>query len=99
MMNEARLLLSLLIGGALGAVFFGGLCWTVYRAMSSRYLALWFLGSLVLRTGFVMAGFYLACGEDWQCWLAALLGFVVARIVFTRITNPIALVREKNDAP
>jgi F1F0 ATPase subunit 2 len=87
-MNELRLFLSLLAGIALGAVFFGGLWWTVRRAMTSDRVALWFFGSLLLRTGIVLAGFYLACGEDWQRWLAALLGFGAARLAATRLTRP-----------
>ena len=86
-MNELRLLSSLLIGVLLGAVFFGGLWWTVQRAMSSDRVALWLFGSLFLRTGLVLAGFYLACGDDWQRWLAALLGFGLARVVVTRVTR------------
>ncbi len=87
-MNELRLLFSLLIGGLLGVVFFGGLWWTVQHAMSSERAALWLFGSLLLRTGIVLGGFYLTCGDDWQRWLAALLGFVMARLVVTRITLP-----------
>ena len=34
---------------------------------------------------FVLAGFYLACGEDWRRWLAAALGFGFARVVIARI--------------
>lgn len=87
-MNELWFLSSLLIGVLLGAVFFGGLWWTVQRAMSSERVALWIFGSLFLRTGIVLAGFYLACGDDWQRWLAAVLGFGLARVVVTRMTRP-----------
>lgn len=87
-MNELRLFVSLLIGIALGAVFFGGLWWTVQRAMASERVGLWFSGSLLVRTAIVLAGFYLACGDDWQRWLVAVLGFSVARVVVSRITRP-----------
>ena len=87
-MNELRLLSSLLIGVLLGAVFFGGLWWTVQRAMSSDRVALWLFGSLFLRTAIVLGGFYLACGDDWQRWLGALIGFGLARVVVTRIIRP-----------
>lgn len=86
-MNEVWLLFSLLIGVLLGAVFFGGLWWTVQRAMSSERVALWIFGSLFLRTVIVLAGFYLACGDDWQRWLAAVLGFGLARAGVTRVTR------------
>jgi F1F0 ATPase subunit 2 len=85
---DLRLLVPLLVGMVLGAIFFGGLWWTVQRAVSARWVALWFFASLLLRTGIVLGGFYLACGDDWQRWLAALLGFVMARIVVTRLTRP-----------
>ena len=88
MMPEPRLVVPLLVGVLLGAVFFGGLWWTVKRAVSARWVALWFFASLLLRTGIVLGGFYLSCGDDWQRWLAALLGFVVARVVVTWLTRP-----------
>ena len=62
-MNDALNLVSALAAGfLLGAFFFGGLWWTVQRGLSSRRPALWFLGSLLLRTGISVAGFYLASG-------------------------------------
>ena len=88
MMPDPRLVVPLLVGVLLGAVFFGGLWWTVQRAVSARWVALWFFASLLLRTGIVLGGFYLSCGDDWQRWLAALFGFVVARVVVTRVTRP-----------
>ncbi len=87
-MIEARLLVPLLAGVALGVIFFGGLWWTVRRAISARWVALWFFASLVLRTLIVLGGFYLACGDDWRRWLTALLGFSVARLLIARLTRP-----------
>lgn len=98
MTPDPRLLMPLLIGVVLGSVFFGGLWWTVQRAVSARRVALWFFGSLLLRTLIVLAGFYLACGDDWQRWLAALPGFVVARLVITRLTRPPADIPEGDRA-
>ena len=86
-MIDLWILSSLLVGVLLGAVFFGGLWWTVRRALSSDRVALWFLGSFFLRILIVLAGFYLACGDDWRRWLAAALGFGVARVVVMRITR------------
>lgn len=85
-MNELSLLFSLLIGVLLGLVFFGGLWWTVQRAMTSDRVGLWFFGSLLVRTVIVLAGFYLVCGDDWQRWLAAVFGFGLARVAVTRLT-------------
>jgi F1F0 ATPase subunit 2 len=74
-------------GGALGAIFFGGLWWTVRRGIRSRQPALWFLGSLLLRTGIVLAGFYFAADRHWERLLVCLLGFVMARLAVTRLTR------------
>lgn len=86
-MIEASLLLPLLMGIVLGALFFGGLWWTVQRAASVRWVGLWFFSSLLLRTAAVLTGFYLSCGDDWRRWLAALLGFSMARLIITRLTR------------
>jgi F1F0 ATPase subunit 2 len=79
------LVLAWLAGGMLGAIFFGGLWWTMCRGVSSTRPALWFVGSLLLRTGIVLAGFYAVSGSHWRRLVACLLGFVVARIVATRL--------------
>jgi F1F0 ATPase subunit 2 len=66
-------------GVVLGAIFFGGLWWTVRRGLVSSQPVAWFLGSLLLRMGIVLAGFYLVGDGHWQRLLACLLGFSVAR--------------------
>jgi F1F0 ATPase subunit 2 len=71
----------------LGALFFGGLWWTVLKGLTSPRPALWFLGSMLLRTGITLSGFYLVSGGDWQRLLACLAGFVIARLVVTRLTR------------
>lgn len=85
-MNESlTLALALGAGLLLGTAFFVGLWWTVRQAVSSRWVFLWFLGSMLLRTGLVVFGLYLVCGADWKRWLAGLLGFVIARLAATRL--------------
>lgn len=87
-MNEGLGLAFALVAGALlGAIFFGGLWWTVRKAVSSRQPTLWFLGSMLLRTGIVLSGFYFVSGGDWKRLLASLLGFIIARLVVTRLTR------------
>jgi F1F0 ATPase subunit 2 len=78
-------------GLLLGGVFFGGLWWTVRIGMASKRPALWFLGSLLLRTGVVLAGFYQLGGDDWRRLLLGLLGFVCARVVVSRLTRLVIL--------
>jgi len=75
-------------GVLLGAMFYGGLWWTVRRGVSSKRVALWFFGSLLLRTGLALAGFYVVADGDWQRLLLCLLGFVVARLAVTWLTRP-----------
>jgi len=88
-MNEPLSLVAALAAGALlGAMFYGGLWWTVRQGVSSKRAALWFLGSLLLRMGVALAGFYLVAGGQWQRLLLCLLGFVTARLAVTRLTRP-----------
>ena len=74
-------------GMALGAFFFGGLWWTIRKSLSSAKPALWVLGSLLLRMGVTMTGFYLVSGLDWRRLLSCLIGFVVARQLVTRLSR------------
>lgn len=88
-MNEPLSLASALVTGVLlGAIFLGGLWWTVCQGLSSKRVALWFLGSLLLRMGIVLAGFYLVSGGQWEQLLPCLLGFVMARLVGTWLVQP-----------
>jgi F1F0 ATPase subunit 2 len=87
-MNEYfTLTLALCAGALLGAVFFGGLWWTVRQGVSSTHPAPWFLGSSILRIGIVVAGFYFVAGGHWVRLLACLLGFMIARFVVIRVTR------------
>ena len=104
-MNEPlTLILAGVAGLFLGTFFFGGLWWTVRKGASSPRPALWFLGSLLLRMGVVLAGFYFVGGGQWQRLLGCLTGFVVARIVVLWLTRPpveppTSIAKEVSDAP
>ena len=74
------LFVAMLAGFLLGALFFGGLWWTVHKGIQSENPAFWFLGSLLLRTGLVLAGFYFGSQGHWSKFVAYLLGFIVARV-------------------
>lgn len=82
------LALALLAGGALGALFFGGLWWTVLRGASSATPARWFFGSMLLRMGLTLGGFYVIAGGQVDRLLLCLLGFVIARMIVTRLAKP-----------
>lgn len=87
-MNEtSMILLAGVAGAALGLFFFGGLWWTVRRGITARQPALWFLGSMLLRTAATAAGFYVICQGHWDRALGCLAGFIVARLVVTRMTR------------
>lgn len=104
MMNEMlSLVLALVMGILLGAIFFGGLWWTVQHGASSRQPALWFFTSLLLRTSIVLAGFYVIARGHWERLLVCFLGFVIARVIVMRLTRvaekPTHLAQEANHAP
>ena len=104
-MNEAMTLtLASMAGAALGAIFFGGLWWTIRKACASERPALWFFGSLVLRMGIALAGFYFVSGGEWKRLVLCLLGFIVARLAviwLTRTPNETQThsAKEANHAP
>lgn len=87
-MNDVVILsVSLMAGVLIGAFFFGGLWWTVQKSLTSNNPVLWFFGSTLVRTGFAVAGFYFTSRGDWRNLLVCLLGFVIARVVVTRLTR------------
>lgn len=87
-MNDLlNLTLALFAGFLLGAIFFGGLWWTVRKGTMSEHPVLWFLGSLLLRMCIVMLGFYYILGDNWHRLLVGLLGFTVARLIVTHYTR------------
>ena len=103
-MNETLILvLALATGVLLGTIFFGGLWWTVQKGVSSKRPALWFFGSLLLRTSIVLVGFYFIARGHWERLLVCLLGFVMARLIVMRITRaaekPTYFAQEASHAP
>lgn len=86
--------LAMMEGAMLGAIFFGGLWWTVRKAVTSSHPALWFFGSMVLRMSIALSGFYFILGNRWLDLLAGLLGFIAARLVVVRLSREIALAGE-----
>ena len=73
--------------------------------LTSERPALWFLGSLLLRTGVILAGFYFVAQGHWSRLVVCLLGFLIARvIVVKRLTQapaeePTPLEEETGSAP
>jgi len=77
--------LAAAVGLAAGAFFFGGLRLTVNLLVTARRPALLAMTSLVVRTAVVLASFYWVGHGQWHRYVAALVGFVVARIVLVRL--------------
>jgi len=103
-MNEILSLVPALVTGMLlGAMFFGGLWWTVQKGVSSARPALWFFGSLLLRTSMTLVGFYVVSDGHWERLLVCLLGFTIARLIATRLTRiaerPTRVKEEAGHAP
>ena len=88
---------SLVCGVSLGAVFFGGLWWTVRRGITAAAPAMWFCGCALLRTAIAIIGLYLVSNGDWRRLLACLLGFLLARAGVLRLsTTPHAPAKESS---
>jgi F1F0 ATPase subunit 2 len=91
-MHDALAAMLVLIAGfALGIFFFGGLWWSVRKGLASKWPALWFFASLIVRMSATLAGFYMIADSHWQRWLLSLAGFLIARLLVscrTRLPQP-----------
>lgn len=81
MTDLPTLFMTFFAGLLLGGFYFGGLWWTVRKGLGAENPALWFFGSLLLRTALVLAAFYFLSKGDWSRLFACIVGFVIARIV------------------
>lgn len=71
-----------LVGGAVvGALFFGGLWWTLSQLQTARRPAVIFGISFLVRTFIALAGFVIVAGGSVERLLAAMVGFLVARVM------------------
>lgn len=87
-MNEMLIyLLVLIIGLLLGIFFFGGLWWTTRKGVVSKYPALWFLGSIVVRVAVTVLVLFYVSKHHWERILICLLGFLIARFIILRFTQ------------
>jgi len=81
------LIVAGLAGVALGGMFFGGLWWTLQKGMASDQPAAWFGGSLLVRMGLALWGFYVVSGGEWPRMVACLVGFAIGRGAVTWFTR------------
>jgi F1F0 ATPase subunit 2 len=87
MSEPLTLVLAWAAGSGLGAIFFGGLWWTVRKGVTANQPALWFLGSSLVRMGIAVAGLYFVSGGHLDRLLACVVGFTVARPIVTWLTR------------
>ena len=87
-MNEnIYIALAFTTGLALGILFFGGLWFTVKKALAAKIPALWFVGSFVLRVSITVVGFYYIAAGSLKRLLFASCGFIIARFIIIRATK------------
>ena len=87
MSDIAPVIGALAIGIFLGALFFGGLWWTVHRGLTAANPALWFGVSALARMAIALSGLYYVARAGWPSLVASLCGLLIARVAATRLTR------------
>lgn len=76
-------------GLLLGALYFGGLWWTVRRMPRVRHSLNWYFVSLIVRLVIVLICFYgVLIYSGWEQLTASLFGFVAARLLLIWLIGP-----------
>ncbi|MEI6286747.1 MAG: ATP synthase subunit I [Bacillota bacterium] len=76
--------LSVSAGVIAGAVFFGGLWWTVRRVAHVQRVALFLGASFALRAAVMLLALYFSCDNDIIRMAGFLVGFFVVRVIAVR---------------
>jgi len=84
-----NMVLAFVSGLALGTVFFGGLWFTVKKAVTAKTPALWIFSSFFLRISITMVGFYFVSSHNWKRLVICVAGFIVARFLVIHFTKSI----------
>ncbi len=92
-----NMVMAFIAGLALGMFFFGGLFFTVRKAVNAKIPAIWFFTSFFLRVSVVMLGFYYISPAGWQPLVISVLGFIVARLVVTKYTKSLDKKQSKRE--
>jgi F1F0 ATPase subunit 2 len=74
-------------GMVLGAVFFGGLWWTVNRGLTATVPAVWFGLSALLRMAIAVSGLYYFARLGLPSLIACLCGLLAARAAIRRLAG------------
>jgi F1F0 ATPase subunit 2 len=78
---------ALAAGMVLGTVFFGGLWWTVSRALTATNPGLWFGLSALLRMAVAVYGLYFYARLGIPSLVACVCGLLIARGAVKRLTR------------
>lgn len=89
MTDPLGLVVAALAGVAIGALFFAALWLSLHVTAVRAYGAFWLPLCALLRIGATLAGFYWVAAGDWQRLLACVAGFMLARVVATRLARPL----------
>ncbi len=87
-MVAIQLGMALVAGVALGVFHFGSLWLTLRFLPTTHYAALLVTGSLLVRMGVTLLGFYLVMGSRMERMVVCLLGFVAVRVLLARRLGP-----------
>ena len=79
------LVLSFFGGALLGAFYFNSLWNTVKKVTDEGKQGMFLLTGYFLRTGVVLAGFYIIMSGRWERVVAALAGFILIREIMKRV--------------
>lgn len=87
-MSAIGLIIAALAAGmVLGAVFFGGLRWTVCHGLNATVPAVWFGLSALLRMAVTLSGLYYVARLGLPSLITCLCGLLIARGAVKRFTR------------
>lgn len=78
---------AFVVGVGLGILFFGGLWFTVRKAVLAKIPALWIFFSFLLRMSVTLLGFYIIGADNWRHLLLCFLGFIASRFMVVHFTK------------
>lgn len=78
--------LDFMAGSLIGALFYGGLWWTV-RRVRAGVAGLWLVGSFLVRATIALAGLYAVARGGGYAPAACFAGFLAGRIAVTHVTR------------
>lgn len=90
MSDFTRWVLCFSVGAALGALFFGGLWWTLRQLPDAKSPALLTLVSALVRMAVALSGLYICARISLAALLVCLTGFLLARaLLISALRSPI----------